>query len=53
MNCSLCPNRYKEYFRCTTIIQKDLFSFTEGNNSINNKPDDLVLELLKISCGRK
>ena len=51
MNCGLCPNRYKKYFKCISIIQKDLFSFSDKINTENGEPDSLVLELLKISCG--
>ena len=50
MDCSLCPNRYKKYFKCTSMIQKDLFSFSDEINTESSEPDKLVLELLKISC---
>ena len=53
MNCSLCPNRYKKYFKCTSMIQKNLFSFSGEGNTKSNEPDKLVLELLEISCGKR
>ena len=52
MNCSLCPNRYKKYFKCTSMIQKNLFSFGDEGNTESGEPDKLVLELLEISCKR-
>ena len=52
MDCSLCPNKYRKYFRCTSMIQKDLLSFGDESSTESGEPDSLVLELLKISCGK-
>ncbi len=53
MECNLCPNRYKKYFKCDSVIQMDLFSFAEENNFLIIEPDSLVLELLRILCEKR
>ena len=52
MNCSLCLNRYKKYFKCTSMIQKDLFLFSDEINTESDESDKLVLELIRILCSR-
>jgi len=53
MNCSLCPNKDKRYFECDPVVQTNLFSFSNEISVNDKEPDELVLDLLKISCDKR